>query len=327
MAQAGGRDALRNDGDRFYRRGLVLGLTLAEIFLLLLFLLLLALAGTALRWLEEIEHAETLGRANVTHRQDVIELEHIVDDQRTKLVAASLEINTLIESSNEFSRQNVRLQQQTERLELELDALRPLVELGKELQDIQDRFGLTPESIVNLKEELDGIKPLAQAGAQLPILQEQLESMRGDLARLNKIANARGIDPPCWYEEIYLEADVIRERAVALFDVAVFDEYILVRDRPVPEKYAAEKDRLPIASITFMKRLSDKEFVQMMRPIRQLAKEEKKVRPYSCVFFVNVWDQTSARSKERWKKATERTIGDAFYRSTVISERWEGGGE
>ncbi|MDA0312580.1 MAG: hypothetical protein O2992_10740 [Gemmatimonadetes bacterium] len=393
MAQIDGRDTFRNV-DRVYRRGLVLGLTLAELFLLLLFLLLLALAGTALRWLEEIQDVEILRQENVTLRQDLDDLKRGSEDIRLKLAAAGLDpsqINTLIESS----RERARLQRQTEQLQRELDALRPLAEAGRVLQELQRASGLTPETIVKLKEELDALKPmaeagrafrelqqklglrpeeitdlkreidalrslaeagkalkqledktglsaaelsglknqvdalkpLAQAGVQLAGLQEQLAATKGELDRLDAIANAKGIDPPCWYEEIPLQAGGTRERPVPLFDVAVFDEYLLVRDRPVPERYVVEKGQLPLAPVTFMQRLLDQEFVRMMRPIRQMAKEDRKVRPYSCVFFVNVWDETSSGSKERWKRATEGTIGAVFYRDTVGSESWEAGNE
>ncbi|WP_085885725.1 hypothetical protein [Oceanibacterium hippocampi] len=151
----------------------------------------------------------------------------------------------------------------------------------------------------------------------------QVAELKKELARLDAVANSKGIDPPCWYDEI--EADDGRriERAVPLFDVAVFDNHIVVRDRIPPERYAKERAGLPIGEGIFLRPVSDPEFREVMRPIRRMGKEDRRIRPYSCVFYVRVWDKTSPASKERWKQATEITIGNAFYRETVRTEPWE----
>lgn len=360
MAQFGDRDALRNV-DRVYRRGLVLGLTVAEVFLLLLFLLLLALAGTALRWSDQIRKTEAI-------QEDNRGLEKDLDEARNDLAALSYikktlatagldpnQITTLIEST----RERARLSREIDELLTEVNELKPLAEAGQELEELRIETGLSPEELAQLKSDYDALKPLADVGrefgeiekdtgvtlddlrdkgenlkealiddSQIGSLTGKIAELETELERLSIVANSKGIDPPCWYDEILLDSGEARERPIKLFDVAVFNDYMLVRDRPVPQKYADEKRSLPLTSVRFMYPLSDQDFLGMMRPIRRMAKEEKLIRAYGCVFFVNVWDKTSRDAKEsgamsRWSRATEGTIGAVFYRDTVRTEAWE----
>jgi len=313
----------------------------------------MVLAGTALLREEDIADKEILKLERDEARNELLGLSHI----RNNLAAAGLdpnEIVTLIASTMERARFSSEVEKN---LRSEISELKPLAEAGRAMKELQDKTGLTPKALARLKEEFDAQKPLADvgreygeiekdtgvsldqlrekgddlkgaldAGAQLALQEDKLTALQREVARLSAVANSKGIDPSCWYHEIISDSGDVQERMIPLFDVAVFDEHLLVRDRPAPEKYAGEKRLLPLAPIKFMEPLSDEDFRRMMRPIRQMAKVEKALRPYSCVFYVNVWDKTSPDSKERWKRAN-KTIGSAYYRDTVWSESWEGSDE
>lgn len=219
---------------RSYRRGLVLGLTVAELFILLLFLLLLlltALYGAALSGSSDAQEMQV--------------------------------------ASREAGRLNrLRLMLQAENLKLDRKSIAMLIESRKELQ----------------------------------------EQSRQQAETIEQLAAKKGIDPSCWHET---DAEG-KYSQVYLFDVNIFDKSMQVEDLAPPPQYHDEKAGLPLADFPFGKRISDREFLRVTKPIHRFA-NDRNVRPYPCVFYVRIHDLTSAEAKERYKQA-EDIIGAHFYR-------------
>jgi hypothetical protein len=308
--------------DRIYRRGLVLGLTVAELFLLLLFLLLLALAATLL--LLESEKSELQKQrdsAILDLRTAQIELAAL-QSIRERLKAAGMssnQIETLIESTKRVE----ALSREVAELQKTIDELRPAAELGRAIEAAAERAGVDAEEVRRNPEALaEAMKDASKLG-DIIAERDKLKQQLSETARtVDLLASSKGIDPSCWYRQVADDAGKPKEQVVWLFEVAVHDNYLVVRDRDVPDPFAADKRLLPVSGIPFGEQLSDRRFLELMMPIRNLAKVERKVREYSCVFYVGVWDLTSPGAKERWKRATEGTIGTAFYRETVNDRSW-----
>ena len=350
--------AARNDTfrgiDRVYRRGLVLGLTVAELFLLLLFLLLLILAALS-----------------IARRDDVAKLESELETKRDQVIVLD-ELKRQLREYGQTPDKIETLLKRTERLvglEKEVAQLKPLAELGRKFEEAAKKAELDSEELAEepevlletlqnarvaqqLKDEQkrlqaendqlkreqkngqDAIRSLAKlnkAAQQLRDEQKKLQAENDQLKREQKnsrdairsLANSKGIDPSCWFTKAVNRSGKEYEKPVPLFDVAVFDDHLLVRDIPALPEYVIEKWKLPVGDVKFMTPLTDSEFKRMMMPIRRMGKEERKVREYSCVFYVHVWDETSAGAKERWKNATEGVIGSAFYRDTVKGKSFQ----
>ena len=325
MFHSDGRSTFRNV-DRIYRRGLVLGLSIAELFLLLLFLLLLALAAASNFWREEQDKAGREKAALAAELRDTRSNAAALLKIQEQLASTGLdrnEIETLIAATRD--RQN--LKKRVAALETQIDELRPLALIGKEISNVAESSGI---DISNILKDPDALQKALERAGDNAAVERQISELREKVAQrgrlIEKLSNSKGIDPSCWYEEVVDGKGKSREIPVFLFDIAVFDQHILVRDRDVSGKFLVEKHTLPTAGIRFMRPLSNREFRRLMWPIRKMGKEDRAIRDYSCVFYVLVWDKTSSGAKERWKSATEGVIGQSFYRKTMYNTPWESRG-
>ncbi|SLN77883.1 hypothetical protein [Oceanibacterium hippocampi] len=181
MAEFGDRNVFR-DVDRSYRRGLVLGLTFAELFLLLVFLLLMALAGTALHWWEEIQKTDVLEASNeqISEKLKAAEEELMALSEIGKRLSDSglspEQITTLIASERErlFSQQelarineeNKRIQEEAEEMKRQIDYLRPLAELGTQANAREAALKEALEKLEQLSSERESMQALADIGRE-----------------------------------------------------------------------------------------------------------------------------------------------------------------
>ena len=284
-----------------YRRGLTLGLTVAEIFILILFVLLLVLLA--------------LYALNVKTKN---ELDQTKNELRIK--------------TNEFKEMQISLPKEIEHLKRNIDSLKQtVVDVNKENAIIKELLNQTensfPEDIPKLTVDL------ASAKVENAKLTEELETILQTNNQLRDELSARkGIDPPCWYQ-VQHQQGKRKETPYYLLDIAVHNEYLRLklRDAPpgraideyekfVPTSYAEEYAKLPLAPLSTSNNISLQEFVEMTEPIKNMGKN-KEIRNYSCVFYVSVWDLTSTTAKERWKKA-EDVIKQSFYTYRVREDPW-----
>ena len=112
-----------------YRRGTVFGLTVAEIFILLIFLILLALLGLANHWEEKRNEYEDERKGR---EQLLDEWRDVIEFRRPD------EIRTLIRKAPELERENVDLREERDSLRTQRDELaRQLGAPGEELKSLQ----------------------------------------------------------------------------------------------------------------------------------------------------------------------------------------------
>ena len=160
--------------------------------------------------------------------------------------------------------------------------------------------------------------------------QEESERIREEL----RVLQEKGVNPPCWYEKVPTPDGGLREKPFYTFKLAVFDDGIVVRKVETPPggaeddgegTYALESEQLGLHQLPYDSPLSDAEFLNQFRDIQRAGKE-RQVRSYSCIFWVRVWDRTSATAKERWKEAHLNIVQGLFGTYVVREDPWVGAG-
>ena len=251
-----------------YRRGLTLGLTMAEIFILILFLLLLVLLAL---YAVNFEQEKELQSAT----NDIEEIRIELREAKKELAAAVKKVNEL--EKNQLPEDIVHI-------------VRKLQKENKHLADALDEANTLPEEPRERQAETEN-KNKSQ--------QKIISNLRGQLAA------AKGIDPPCWYKVTTRDGER-HESPYYLMDVAVYNAHLQVRMRAAPPGYALDEskqkattsyqeeyDKLPLPPSGTTKQVSLRQFATMTEPIKRMGKN-KQIRDYACVFYAKVWDFTPA---------------------------------
>ncbi|HYC02401.1 MAG TPA: hypothetical protein VED40_03865 [Azospirillaceae bacterium] len=330
--------------NRQYRRGLVLGFTLAEIITLIIFCLLLALASRIIK-----EQRRIADLAALTREQQVqIDL---MKEKIQALVGKDKPIDDLFRELvllRQKSQQVDLLRQQVAELREKADQLRMLEKaLAEELppdaspqekidQIIQDaalaaalRDALraagydkpTPQQLREVTEALRQIiADNLKAGGNIPPAEAIRRAMMGrdTLAKENATLKAQvnnleealrrvgpGTElPPCWRDEK-------TGRPEYIFDVALTSTGMIVRDRALPHR-AKEQAELPIR-LTFGQEIATDRFLAEALPLYNWSVERK------CRFFVRAFDLTGPGEKKEYK-ANMRRLEMRFYKLEVLNE-------
>lgn len=298
-----------------YRRGTVLGLTVAEIFILLLFLLMLVFLVLWQDWQSDSEE----------QREEIGQLQQQLQLLQEAGIETPDEIRTLV-ALNDYVEQ---MQQRTEQ---------------SESSDEPNLLAVFDEAERARREAVEETERLNEALEQERQARQEAEEKGSESERGLREAEERvfelehiltkGVNPPCWYEVVEDENAVggRRERGLYAFDIGVFDDYMVIRRRAPPEggavgdgdsTYQEEWTALRMADIRYDVPLSNAELVAELQRIHDAGKEGD-VRSYSCVFYVRVWDETSSGAKMRWQEAHDRTLEWLFGTSTVRDEPWRG---
>jgi hypothetical protein len=306
--------------DRQFRRGVVLGLTFAEILLLLIFLLMLVLAS----------HMKVLNR-------------HL-DEERTRRIAVEQQVAALqplfekIKSAGEafdITREWVKVHEELARAEAEIAASKDVVALAARRRATEP--GLSNEEIARKIEGESqlGRRFMADARALEPSLPQAqaLDAYEADAstgkmtldksgANRNLLADASschaslstckaqnsnlsarlgGVLPPCWVDA--------SGKTQYIFDARLREDGIWLTDNHVAGR---EGDpALPLISgFQFGVPLNINQLDQAGTPL--LAYSERN----GCRFYVRVFDETDAASKARYKELL-RGVEGIFYKLLV----------
>ena len=198
-----------------------------------------------------------------------------------------------------------------------------LTEEIQKLQSILDEVA-DGEDVVEYVKNLQN--EVRVADEQKQIAQDAMNRLEEEYQQLVR----KGENPPCWYSLVTLPNNETREKPLYIFDIGVYDEFIDIRLRELPSGSAADDGGLPyvveyesldLDEVPFATRMSDVDVVRYFQPLHILGKQSK-VRTYSCVFFVSVWDKTSAEAKPRWKRAHEQLLEGLFGTYLVQDDPW-----
>lgn len=313
---------LHNETDS-YRRGLTLGLTMAEIFILLLFLFLLVLF---------LLHAD-----GENLRDEKKDLQNINHQNENYLV----ELKKTIEESSQLPDEITRLVRREKRTKHELyNEIKKRAAIGQDLAKSQQENKRLREILKGNRKQTK--RELYSTKKDLAESQRENEQLRAELAESQKnelagIYSNKGIDPHCFYKVKIDKNGNRKENSYSLLDIAVHDRGIRVKLRQVPQDraidekgksasktYPEEHRTLPLDSIreNLSEYLSNDEFIKITKPIKQMGKN-KQIRPYSCVFTARLSDCTSekAGAKKFWQDA-ETAIKESFYIDPVRKRPW-----
>ena len=273
----------------------MLGLSLAEVFLILLFLLLLATIGYSTLAVEEMEVAQ----------EEIDRLSREIEDTKNRAEAAENERDALTDQlagakrllGNIIGKEGAGeliagQQEKIEQLEAKVDQLTPMAKLGHEVYAAARTAGVKPGDVPEI------IAILAQAEDTINDLESQLSEVTEErdelLERVEWQAEDKGQYPPCWYVRVNEADGKQRERALYIFDVRISDKGIFVKDIPAPTpEYASQKVNLPFNRSALNKDISFDEFIKNFTPLKD-AGDHKQVQKYSCKFYVKVWNATTS---------------------------------
>lgn len=320
-----------------YRRGLVLGFTVAEALLLLLFALLLALAMMVAELTARAEAAEAQ-RAATQAQLDETKHNLMLESVRRELAEAGARgikipedfVGELAQARETQAKADLMLSQLSERE----DKLRQREELSTALQgvpDAQKRAELeslaalgqqvkstlpdatSPENLASLIEKavlleeaiksLDSMKDATgPAEERVQAVASEISTLRGQVAKLRNdlAAVGRGGEyPPCWVTE--------QGRPEYIFDVALSADGLLrVRDTTPPAR-KLDRTGLPVPDTLFAGPLSRGAFLTQTQPLFDHAVQRE------CRFFVRVLDETDPSQKQLFKDLL-LTVEAHFYK-------------
>jgi hypothetical protein len=315
--------------DQAYKRGMILGLTMAEIILLLLFSLLLALAALSI---EQEKRMETVQNEGDKYAEDLR-----INEQKLKAAIAALSET----DQGSIKKELVRLREQEqqiarllERLEIDENASAPeridqlfaeITKLNEVVKTIENA-GFPPEpnelgsALGRVKDAQAEVaaadtarqiaeKENAQIAQELDNLEHEIFQKDGQLANIKRTLGRLGKGtekPACW-------ADEKTGKPIYIYNVGLTSEGIIVRHSATPPW--AKARQLPIDAIPYDKSLSPREFIRKADPIFQWSEINE------CRFFVRAYDLTGPAEKQIYKRHT-RYLGEAFYKYEVLDDNW-----
>lgn len=291
-----------------YRKGLVLGLTLAEIILLIIFSLLLILGFL-------------LGQQKEERRQ-------LQEELKSQTVALALQEERLQEmqrllspdTQNKFDdlfRELKLAQKEAERaaeLEARVQSMESESELATKLTEMLGDPSAPPEQVVKRVQDLQEIAAQAEAfeefadkdaAEEAVRLARELNTTKGQMQNLRRKLDAAGKGmemPACW-------ADSSSGRVEYIFDVALTSKGLVIHDNKIAHR-AQDQAELPVSAIKFDAEMSLGDFRDQTRMLFDWSVSNE------CRFFVRVFDQTGASEKQLYKEHL-RVLEEHFYKYVV----------
>jgi hypothetical protein len=296
-----GKDPHIKSQDSAYRRGLVLGLTMTEIMLLILFALLLALAA-ALANRQEIIKAKNKEIALLAPVKQQLEelfrtspagvtVEDIlrrIERQQSQIAAQERELERLrpMEASKTVLDDIIR---EIKRADGTIPPSEQIVEQLKKAKKMADENAAQRKEIDRLgafeasAKKLDEIgRELKAAGIEqataksiLEMVQQaqrtgkESETLKGQMAQLTNKLNSlgRGNDfPTCW--------PTPEGKTESIFDLTISGAGIRIKDRQLSHR-TQDKAQLPLSSVRYDVDLPGSTFLEQLRPLYQWSVEHR----------------------------------------------------
>ena len=294
----------RGDPRRSFRRGLFLGLTTAEIAILLVFVLLLLF--TTADQAEETLATSDLSPAELRHRLDEVTRDFQAARDALDEMADWRELaRQEAARADELARRFTALEEVAETQRAELDDLRrALTDRDEEIARLRDASGdvaaALGDELDDTRAELDGTR------AELRRVRARLQDAERRLTDTGTGPGGTGSDhPSCWHD---LDGNI-----EYLWDIALHARGFLLRPGPSPHNDSRRTD-LPITGTTTGAYLSEGDFREQTRPVFAWSVRE------NCRFFVRAYDDTPADAKNLYK-ARMTVLEGHFYKNASPSGR------
>ena len=279
-----------------YRRGLILGLTIAESVVLIIFALLLILTTLLISKDSQLKTCQSEKQTLAEHCHDTDELLISLREQNKKIVALEKKISGLEAELNARIQKISSLEKKAADLEAQLTKLEKVRQLLERInQQIPGDQALSEKLDVLIKQAEAWKRLVQQLTKSQAVPDEQIQGM------LNKALEKIGTErPSCWVAN--------DGKPQYIFTIELRANGVIVHDNAIrPE----EQQQLPIESFLLGSEMSYAQFRNAAEALRSWAKEERTDKQ-SCVFFVRVIDRTSANQKAIYKNRL-RIVGEYFY--------------
>lgn len=294
-----------------YRRGQVLGFTMAEIMLVLLFLLLILLGDEITDLTRDLkvyispQSAQGESAILISQTLQTLKSQGQISESETELSLTEKLVLRAADTVNE-----VGVDEETEetiaRLTRERDQLRSINEaLERENESLSRELDKDPEELERQR----------MAEDLLNSADRNRVSFEKAMMCMDDCGGGDGKEA-CWGESIF-DPDYI-------YTVALYDDYVWVRpDESNIEKHRQDWDAMPDdARIETPRYLSNSEYRRRLSVLQRYAIAKNK-GPKGCVFHVRLFD-LGTTSKESWK-AQEQMVESYTYRTEITNnERWVG---
>lgn len=317
-----------SSNDKNYRRGLVLGLSLAELFIILLFLLLLATVGFV-SMLEEKQRAQQEEINSLKSELQAIEKifgKNLLPEDFRKLVREAA--------------QAAQLREENEQQKQLLSSLKPIVDAinSQEIDDQQKSKLITDLAKAIESVDLTQVAQLLEAAASSPDILEDLNKLSAALianAKLEKenkelanlveaLGKERGDNPPCLFRDRDKEDRLYEKKPykeIYSFDVFLRSDGMLVKQRELePGNHGKDPSSLPSVSSDYLNQfISFSQFKKGFGIYKEVG-QSKLVQPYPCAFFVRVWWDTKMSSRQ-YDRAINQVEG-VFFKDVMRNSPW-----
>lgn len=279
-----------------YKRGFVLGLTMAETILLLTFVVLMLLVVGFERREREAEVAKLEARRFAVLIESMGLQNHSVEDQARVLAAVAEIARAGIAANAEWNDDFTEL----------VKGVLTQATQDPTLIDLASALRADQIAVREMQARLADALGDPGAGEALEKLLAQSESDRAELAKLkgknrdltDQVKRLGGVLPSCWVED---------GRPVFVFDVIVGSEGIRLRDR-TPERFLSERNRLlGNETIDPAYAYAQAEFLRVTRPMFADSVSQ------DCRYYVVIYDGTAAEEKDLYK-AQLQTVEGHFYK-------------
>jgi len=305
----------QSTNDREHRRGLVLGLTLAEIMLLLLFLVMLGLGNLLADRLKENESLREEKNAAEQKTKDLERLTKLSPTEREKLLARIEKIDQLEDEAKRLAglvsnlqSQLTEAQNKSEAAEKAIREFRSVIEIARRINPEDPpaalRRGLELLDVVGSTTMPDQLKDRAQLSAENEELKKRLadagtdrDKFRRERDHLMQRAGGRGMDwPACWIAE--------NNKAEFIFDVTILDSGYLVRDA-APAGRASDPAWKSVGQFQRNVPITREEFRAALGPLYNWSVANE------CRFYVYLRDRTGPTNKPTYIRL--RTEVEGFF--------------
>ena len=281
-----------------YRKGLVLGLTLAELGILVIFVLLLAFGAALLTKRKEIEQLRrAVPEERAARRVERMLSEKASDPAAARSLARELVDSAVRQDALDLSRR--RLAQATTAVTKAEWAMgskvksvvRPtpvgMERRGEELRDrIAEAVAERDAARATLADLPEGQAKLADRMMATRLENERLKGSMAYAARRLEALGKGSEKPACWATR--------SGTPEYIFDVALLSGGIVVTDRALAGR-RAEQARLPLNWMVYGRAVQGGAFQAMTKPLFEWGEA------HNCRFFVLVTDRTGAAEKRRYK--------------------------
>jgi Tfp pilus assembly protein PilO len=308
--------------DLSYRRGLVLGLTMAEIIILIIFVLLLALSLVLSHKNDEMERLAkelalketefaTLKEASTvleqlaggkdsfenTFRELVLKRRKLdqLEEKAAALEEKAAQLTRELTAARKKAEAYEKIEQAFSEAGLKADKPRELAAAAENLSEAREmkkaleQAGIDPSDPAAAKEQIANLTTAREAAARLEAenksLKDRNKSLEDSVDHLKGKRGGRSDEyPPCWTNPNSGKTEYI-------YDVALTAEGIVIYDLDLPHR-RADKTKLPLAGIVRQKPLSNSAFLDQTRALFDWSNTKE------CRFFVRVFDLTGITDKQ-----------------------------